>query len=97
MTYYNLSMLCDELRQYDQAIDYARQGLEVDPKHVECQRQIAHILSEQGHIEESIAAYQKVIAMAPADAEARLRIRDLTEKKLKEPASKNPKTASPAR
>ena len=97
MTYYNLSMLCDELRQYDQAIDYARQGLEVDPKHVECQRQIAHILAEQGHIDESIAAYHKVIAMAPADAEARLRIRDLTEKKLKEPASKNPKPASPAR
>ncbi len=75
MTYYNLSMLCEELRQYDQALDYARQGLEIDPKHVECQRQIARILAEQGHVDESIAAYQKVVAMAPADAEARLRVR----------------------
>ena len=97
MTYYNLSMLCEELREYDQALDYARQGLEVDPKHVECQRQIARILSEQGHIDESIAAYQKVSAMSPADAESRLRVRELLEKKLKEEASKNQKTASPPR
>ncbi len=81
MTYFNLSLLCEELKEYDQGLDYARQGLQVDPQNVECQRQIAQILSEQGRLDESIAAYQKLLEMSHADAEATLRLRDLQEQK----------------
>jgi protein O-mannosyl-transferase len=94
MTYFNLSMLCEDLKEYDQAIAYAKQGLEIDPEHVECQRQIAHVLLDQGRTDEAIAAYEKVIALSAADAEAHIRIRDLMAKKLQEQSSKAQATGS---
>jgi protein O-mannosyl-transferase len=89
MTYFNLARLCEDLHEYDQSIGYARRGLEIDPKHVECQRQIAHVLAAQGKIDEALAAFQKVALMAPADLESRLKIRELNDKKLKEQSSTN--------
>jgi protein O-mannosyl-transferase len=89
MTFYNLSRLCEDQRHYDEAITYAERGLEADPKHVECQRQIAHVLAAQGRIDDALDAYKKVIAMAPADTESRIRIHELTEKKSRGPSAKN--------
>jgi tetratricopeptide (TPR) repeat protein len=92
MTYFNLSLLCEDLKEYDQAIEYAQKGLEIDPTHVECQRQIAHVLSSQGRTDEAIAAYEKVIALSASDASARLSIRDLMAKKFHEQTSKTQTT-----
>jgi tetratricopeptide (TPR) repeat protein len=89
MTYFNLARLCEDLHEYDQSIEYAERGLEVDPKHVECQRQIAHVLVAKGRIEDALAAFQKVAKMSPADTESRLKIRELMDKKLKERSSTN--------
>ena len=89
MSYYNLSRLCEDQRKYDEAILYAERGLEVDPEYVECQRQIAHVLAAQGRINEALDAYKKVVVMSPADTESRLRIHELTEKKIKEHSTNN--------
>jgi protein O-mannosyl-transferase len=89
MTYYNLSRLSEDVHEYDQAIEYAKRGLELDPKHVECQREIAQVLAQQGRIDEALAAYEKVAVMAPADAESRFKILELTQKKLKERSANN--------
>jgi tetratricopeptide (TPR) repeat protein len=94
MTYFNLSMLCEDLKEYDQAIEYAKQGLEIDPKNVECQRQIAHVLSVQGRLDEAIAAYEKVVAFSASDAEARIRINELMARKFQQQSSKTQTTGS---
>jgi protein O-mannosyl-transferase len=89
MSYYNLSRLCEDERKYDEAILYAERGLEVDPEYVECQRQIAHVLAAQGRLNEALDAYKKVVVMSPSDTESRLKIHELTAKKLREHSSNN--------
>jgi tetratricopeptide (TPR) repeat protein len=82
VTYYNLARLCEDLHEYEQSLAYARRGLEIDPKNVECQRELAHVLAQLGRIDEALTAFQKVAAMAPADLESRVKIRELMDKKL---------------
>jgi cytochrome c-type biogenesis protein CcmH/NrfG len=81
--------LGEDLREYDQVIGYARRGLKLEPKNVECQRQIAHVLATQGKIDEALAAFEKVGVMAPADVESRMMIWELKEKKLQGRTSNN--------
>ncbi|HEV8003315.1 MAG TPA: tetratricopeptide repeat protein [Planctomycetaceae bacterium] len=82
VTYYNLARLCEDLHEYEQSLAYARRGLEIDPKNVECQREMAHVLAQMGRIDEALTAFQKVAAMAPADLDSRVKIRELMDKKL---------------
>jgi Tfp pilus assembly protein PilF len=89
MTFYNLSRLCEDQKHYDEAILFAERGLEVDAKHVECQRQIAHVLAAQGRIDDALDAYKKVAAMVPSDTESRLRVHELMEKKSREHSANN--------
>jgi tetratricopeptide (TPR) repeat protein len=81
LTLFNLSRLCEDLRDYDQSIAYARSGLESNPKNVDCLRQLAHVLTQQGRIDEALEAFEKVAELAPSDVDSRLQIPELRKKR----------------
>jgi tetratricopeptide (TPR) repeat protein len=63
-------VLCDELRDYENAAACFRKVIELDPKHADAHSSLGSALRDQGRLDEAITAYHKAIALDPKHANA---------------------------
>jgi tetratricopeptide (TPR) repeat protein len=69
--YVNLAGLSRTLGDYWQSIAFCQRALDVDSSLVDCQRLIAFNLRDQGRLDEAIDQLRGILAVSPADGEAR--------------------------
>jgi tetratricopeptide (TPR) repeat protein len=53
------------MREYDEAIQYMKKGVEINPKSLIGQLNLAKAYGAKGRLEESEAAYRRVVALDP--------------------------------
>ena len=69
--YINLgALLCDDLKDYAEAVENFRKAIELDPKNATAHSNLGNALRGQGKLDEAIAAHRKAIEVDPEFADA---------------------------
>ena len=67
----NLAQLLLKRQDYPGAIEHAEQALRLNPELIVCYQYVGTALRAQGHLDEAIAQFQKLIERSPEDQSAR--------------------------
>lgn len=77
----NLSVVYGQKREWPQAINLARKAIKLQPERLLAWKNLGFYLAYSGETEEAIKAFKKVIELHATDADARLVLAELYEKK----------------
>lgn len=78
--HYNLGRLLDEGSRKNEAIDYYRKAVDLDPQHANAHNNLGWTLEQLGRYDEAIASYRKAIAADPKYQQPRTNLKELLAK-----------------